>query len=312
MQQVVRVDSAAESIGELLALRLDEEGTKLSTPWPQELGRLILEALWPQVWDAWQVKQNWKGCTELSDDVQKRLEQAKASLKMCSAGILFMLGSAGIFFILQLKSTEDSELSWEELRIRHCDVTRAEYSKLVSYLQQGEGQLITPEAGTEGVLEFRHLVSAPRPPSHRYHGGVSERLPSCIIGRVRSRAPYKQLELEHCPGELISDVALEQLPDSLLLEQLCKTRAVSSYITDGVTYMAVECLTPLSRVWSDPRGQAALVVQILDPELQSLSIGVFEASLVLDILKDDAADGGMQPPPMADFSWRSQCLVPMY
>jgi hypothetical protein len=36
MQNVVLVVGAAESIVELLALRLDEQGTKLSTPWPQE------------------------------------------------------------------------------------------------------------------------------------------------------------------------------------------------------------------------------------------------------------------------------------
>jgi hypothetical protein len=91
----------------------------------------------------------------------------------------------------------------------------------------------------------------------------------CRPGRVRSTAPYEQLELEHCPGELISDLALEQLSDSLLLDQLSKTRAIFSYTTAGVSYMAIECLTQFSRVWSDPRGQAALVVQILDPELQS-------------------------------------------
>ena len=285
LQKVIRVDSVAESIVELLALRLDEQGTELSTPWPQESGRLILEALWPQVWDAWRVKQNWKGCTELSEDVQKQWEQAKASLKMCR-----MLGSVGILAISQLKATGGSNRSWEELRLRQCDITRADYSKLLSYLQQGEGQPTTLAAGTEGILESRHLVSAPRPPPHRYHDGGSERLPSCIIGRVRSRASYEQLELEPCPGQLISDVAVDQLSDSVLLEQLCKTRAVFSYTTDGVSYMAVECLTPLSRVWPDPRGQTALVVQILDPELQPPRVGVFEASLVRDVLKDNAAD----------------------
>ena len=50
------VDNSAESIVELLALRLDEQGAELSTPWPQESGSLILEALWPQVWDAWRAK----------------------------------------------------------------------------------------------------------------------------------------------------------------------------------------------------------------------------------------------------------------
>ena len=155
-----------------------------------------------------------------------------------------MLGSVGISFISQLKSTGGSNRSWEELRLRQCDITRAEYSKFFSYLQQGERQPTTLEAGTEGVLESRHLVSAPRPPSHRYHGRASERLPSCIIGRLRSRAPYEQLESEQCPGQLISDFAVEQLSDSVLLDQLCKTRAVFSYTTDGVSYMAVECLTP--------------------------------------------------------------------
>ncbi len=65
MQKVGRVDNTAESIVELLALQLDEQGA--STPWPQESGRLILEALWPQVWDAWRAKQNWKGSSELRD-----------------------------------------------------------------------------------------------------------------------------------------------------------------------------------------------------------------------------------------------------
>ncbi len=103
-------------------------------------------------------------------------------------------------------------------------------------------------------------------------------------------APYQQLELAHCPGESISDLALERLFDSLLLAQRCKTRAVFNYTTDGVSHMAVECLTPLSRVWSDPRGQEALVAQVLDPELQSRRIGVLGASFVRDILKDNAAD----------------------
>ncbi len=45
MQKVVRVDNAAESIVELLALLLDEQGAELSTPRPPESGHSILEAL---------------------------------------------------------------------------------------------------------------------------------------------------------------------------------------------------------------------------------------------------------------------------
>ena len=38
MQKVVRVEDAAGSIVGLLALRLDEQGAELSTPWPPEPG----------------------------------------------------------------------------------------------------------------------------------------------------------------------------------------------------------------------------------------------------------------------------------
>ncbi len=72
LQRVIRVDCAADSIVELLALRLDEQGTDFSTPWPQEPGQLILDVMWPQVKEAWRTKQEWKGCTELSMAVQER------------------------------------------------------------------------------------------------------------------------------------------------------------------------------------------------------------------------------------------------
>ncbi len=85
--------------------------------------------MWPQVWDKWRVRQNWKGCGELSYEVQEQWEQAKLSLNMCRK-----LGSVGIFFLAQMKTTGGSDLSWEELRLRHCDITRVEYSKLISYL----------------------------------------------------------------------------------------------------------------------------------------------------------------------------------
>jgi hypothetical protein len=183
MQKVVRVDNTAESIVELLALRLDEQGAEFSTPWPQESGRLILEALWPQVWDAWRAKQNWKGCTELRDEVREQWEQANASLKMCRS-----LGSVGILSLAQLKTNGGSDLSWEELRLRNCDITRAEYSKLISYLQQSEGNGMT--TADEGVAESLNWISAPLQPSHCQRCGVSERLPPCIVGRVRAMASY--------------------------------------------------------------------------------------------------------------------------
>ncbi len=93
--------------------------------------------------------------------------------------------------------------------------------------------------------------------------------------------------------------------------------AVFNYTTDGVSHMAVECLTPLSRVWSDCRGQEALVAQVLDSELQSPRIGVigcrwFETSWRIMLLTACQTVRGMQPPLLASFSRRSQGLVPQY
>ncbi len=57
--------------------------------------------------------------------------------------------------------------------------------------------------------------------------------------------------------EAFSDTELNKLSDTELIDQLCKARAVFQYTMDGESYFAVECLTPLSRVWNTPRGQEA-------------------------------------------------------
>ena len=98
LQKVVRANESAESIPELLALRLDEQGIELSTPWPQDPGQLILEALWPQVSKAWRDKLKWRGCTELSEELQEQWAQAQFSLKMCCK-----LGRVGILLLAQLQ-----------------------------------------------------------------------------------------------------------------------------------------------------------------------------------------------------------------
>jgi hypothetical protein len=74
--------------------------------------------------------------------VQEQLEQVKASLKMCRK-----LGNVRILFLAQMKTKGGSILSWEEVLLWHCDIPRAEYSKLISFLQQGNGNLMaTAEA----------------------------------------------------------------------------------------------------------------------------------------------------------------------
>ena len=70
------------------------------------------------------------------------------------------------------------------------------------------------------------------------------------------------------------------------------TSLVINYTADGVSYVTVECLTPLSRVWNRAGNQAAAVVQLLDPSTLPVStrLGVFGVALIRDLLKEKAAE----------------------
>jgi hypothetical protein len=48
-----------------------------------------------------------------------------------------MLWRIGILFLTQLRLTFGSDPSWEALQLQQCDLTQAEYSKLMSYEHQG-------------------------------------------------------------------------------------------------------------------------------------------------------------------------------
>jgi ribonuclease HI len=288
LQKVIRIDGAAESIVELLALRLDEQGTEFSTPWPPEPGSLVLEALWPQVQDAWRAKQGWKGCTELSTAVQEQWEQAKFSLKMCT-----MLGKVGILHLTQLTPTTGRGLRWEELRAKQCEITKTEYLQLLSYLQHGDERMLTSEGETGNRVEGHYQTPELAPQYHPVSCPlVSElpQLPSCIIGRVCSKTTYERYVMEQYPREAFSDTELNKLSDTELMHHLCNARAVFQYTMDGESYFAVECLTPLSRVWNTPRGQEAIVVQVLHHVDQKQRVGVIGMPLIRDSLKDNGRD----------------------
>ena len=276
LQKVLRVDGSAESIPELLALRLDEQGLELSTPWPQDPGQQILAVLWPQVATAWRNKLKWRGCTELSEEMQEQWAQAQFRLKMC-----YKLGRCGILFLEQLQRGSSARTSWEALHRLHCSITRLEYSQLLSILAPNWTHPPHEEPGQRIIAPGR-LLSSPTE-------SVTGILPPCITGRVLSVPSAGQLELGHHSVDGLSDMAVDSLSDSQLLVHLCKTRAVLYYTTDGVSYVEVECLTPLSRVWKNSGQQESAIVLSLDPTA-SQKLGVFGVSLIRDLLKDKEAD----------------------
>ncbi len=64
LQLLIRISGRANSVLELLLLRLDEQGLDISSPWRISGGDLIFSVLWPKLYAAWLSKEQWAGCRE--------------------------------------------------------------------------------------------------------------------------------------------------------------------------------------------------------------------------------------------------------
>ena len=104
----------ATSVIELLMLRPDEQGLEVSSRWEMLPGRLLADAVWPQLRDQWNRKEAGAGYSELDEDLQNGWDQAKQYLT-----VLRQLGRNGILTIQHLKNTPDSWIGLADLRRRH-------------------------------------------------------------------------------------------------------------------------------------------------------------------------------------------------
>ncbi len=100
-----------------LLLRLDEQGLYISSPWRISRDDPIVSVLWPKFYAAWPSEEQWVGCREVEEGVQKVWEQAQLCLAACAS-----LGSAepDILSISQFRGTQTQWLRLDELANRHC------------------------------------------------------------------------------------------------------------------------------------------------------------------------------------------------
>ena len=70
LQKLISITGTAESPTELFLQRLNAQGLEISSPWGDNLAgeKLILEAVWQDVYKAWIDKGHWAGCQEIDDD----------------------------------------------------------------------------------------------------------------------------------------------------------------------------------------------------------------------------------------------------
>jgi hypothetical protein len=137
LQLLIRISGRANSVLELLLLRLDEQGLDISSPWRISGGDLIVSVLWPKLYAAWLSKEQWAGCREVDEEVLKLWEQAQLCLAACAS-----LGSAepAILLISQLRGTQTQWLRPDELANRHCHLSPVEHTALTSWLSLLETQ----------------------------------------------------------------------------------------------------------------------------------------------------------------------------
>ena len=67
LQKLISITGTAESPTELFLQRLNAQGLEISSPWRDNMAgeKLILEAVWQDVYKAWSDKELWAGCQEM-------------------------------------------------------------------------------------------------------------------------------------------------------------------------------------------------------------------------------------------------------
>ena len=270
LQLLIRISGRANSVLELLLLRLDEQGLDISSPWRVSGGDLIVSVLWPKLYAAWLSKEQWAGCREVDEAVRKLWEQAQLCLAACAS-----LGSAepAILLTSQLRGTQTQWLRLDELANRHCRLSPVEYAALTSWLSLLETQQLEKSTAASGPSEVTEDCSAfsdilpqqchsaarnatmrtdlPRLECETSVGIKRQerlRCPPCIRGLISGIQPHEQLVLRCIPQVGLPGVDISAITDQHLVECLCQHRAVFPCPRSDEDILSVECLVPLRAV----------------------------------------------------------------
>ena len=273
LQLLLRMGGRADSLLEHFLLRLDEQGLDISSPWDAMEEESILESLWPKLYGAWLEKERWGGCHELAPDVKEAWDRAQHCLKACKR-----LGSAtpAILTLSQLLGPHGSWLHTEELRQRRCHLSPPEYAALMLWLPS-----------TKPKIDRRPLrMSAPRPDvveSALLEISVSGQCPPCIRGQVVETVGTAQFTLQSLPIGGFPDAAVSAVPDTVLADNLCKSRAIIPLPRSANHSVMVECLTPFRQVFTEcPPPAEYVIVRMLDDDEAPLT--ALHMALVRDCL----------------------------
>ena len=223
---------------------------------PQFFLQLLADALWPQLRDLWNRKEAWAGCSELDKDLKTGWDQAKQCL-----AVLRQLGRNGILTIQQLQNTPDSWSNLSDLRRRHCEISEKEYQTFLEWVRA---------AGVDSTLLRLYNLRV--------------QLPACIVGSVQSVEPHDQIKLAPPPSSASGATLLQDVFNSTLVAELCRSRAEILIVMDRSTVLLVECLVPLDRLWPRNELSDSKVVQTVPVYNSIHQLAVLNTALIQENL----------------------------
>ena len=260
---------------------------EVSSPWEQLSDRLLADALRPQLQAVWKRKEAWAGCSELDEDLQTCWDQAKQCLV-----VLRKLGQTGILTISQLIAS-GNWLGLSDLRQRQCVLSDRNYNTFLEWLHKAGMQSaeavehprrMPARIPTAQALQHQRTCHVPVLSTSRI------RLPPCIAGFMKSVAPHGQVELITPPLIPRGTTPLHEISDSALITELCRLRSTFSITLDGNTFLLVECLVPLSRIWQGSSISNSVVVQAVNEDRIAHQFAVLNPALVRDSLRANGAE----------------------
>ena len=113
---------------------------------------------------------------------------------------------------------------------------------------------------------------------------VSAQLPPCIDGLITDTLQHNQLVLCSPPPDCLPEVDILRISDPLLLDYLCRSRAIFPYFCNDNDTFLVECLTSLRKVvFPYPYKQEYLIARRFDAD-DATPLSVLRMALVRDSL----------------------------
>ena len=292
MQLLLRIADHVESGSVLsqLLLRLDEQGIFVSSPWPPHQGQVIMEVLWPQLWQAWREKELAAPFAQraplFTDGVaQATWEQAKVCLHALKS-----LGQHGILAVAALRGQAGQWLAWKEDCLRLCGLSKKEHETLICWLDRAA--VFEPSADVDSASQHQqHTVHVDAGRTAELNADSDPRadLPPCLRGCSNALASHDRICLTYQTGPAANSsgpcsVDLSAISDRDLAVSMCRSRAVFSYSLNDFQKRTVECLLPLRSILPSPFQHECILVQDLDAELLRNQFSVFTIHFVRDCM----------------------------